>query len=266
MSEHDNTPATDLDIPALERALAHCVIGRRIHHYSAVGSTMDEARALAQRGAPEGAVVIAEEQTAGRGRFNRAWVSPRGENLSFSVILRPAASQLPYMNMAAALAVARTLTDAAGLQPAIKWPNDVRVAGCKIAGILIETAIERGDAVCAIVGIGVNVNFDPSLYAEIADISTSIYRETAQKRNRTPVLRTLLEHFDAAYAVARAGGSLTAEWAALLDTLGRCVRLRRADETIAGVAESVDKQGNLLVRRPEGTLYTATAGEVTSQG
>ena len=261
----DAAPTTDLDIPALEAALAQRIIGRRIHHYDLIGSTMDEARRLASEGAPEGTVVIAEEQTAGRGRFNRAWVSPRGENLSFSVILTPPASRLPYMNMAATLAVARTVADCANLQPTIKWPNDVRVGGLKISGILIETAIESEDAVCAIIGIGVNVNFDPSLYAEIADISTSLYRETGQRRNRTPVLRTLMEHFDDAYVSVRAGKSLTADWSALLDTLGRAVSLRSQHEAIEGVAESVDEQGNLLVRLPDGSLYTATAGEVTSQ-
>ena len=261
----DASPTTDLDIPALEAALAHRVIGRRIHHYDKIGSTMDEARRLASESATEGTVVIAEEQTAGRGRFNRAWVSPRGENLSFSVILTPPASQLPYMNMAATLAVAHTVADCANLQPTIKWPNDVRVGGLKISGILIETAIESEDTVCAIIGIGVNVNFDPSLYAEIADISTSIYRETGQRRNRTPVLQTLLEHFDDAYAAVRAGKSLTADWSRLLDTLGRTVTLRSQHEVIEGVAESVDEQGNLLVRQSDGSLYTATAGEVTSQ-
>ena len=261
----DPTPTTDLDIPALERALAHRTIGHRIHHYDLIGSTMDESRRLASDGAAEGTVVIAEEQTAGRGRFNRAWVSPRGENLSFSVILTPLASQLPYMNMAATLAVARTVEDCAGLKPTIKWPNDVRVGGLKISGILIETAIESEDAVCAIIGVGVNVNFDPSLYDEIANISTSLYRETGQRRNRTPVLQTLLEHFDDAYAAVRAGKSLTAEWSAMLDTLGRTVTLRSQHEVIEGVAESVDEQGNLLVRQPDGSLHTATAGEVTSQ-
>lgn len=261
----DTTHTTDLDISALEAALAQRTIGHRIHHYSLIGSTMDEARRLAAEGAAEGTVVIAEEQTAGRGRFNRAWVSPRGENLSFSVILTPPASQLPYMNMAATLAVARTVADTAGVKPTIKWPNDVRVGELKISGILIETAVESEDAVCAIIGIGVNVNFNPSLYDEIAGISTSLYRETGQRRNRTPVLRTLLEHFDDAYATVRAGKSLTAEWSAMLDTLGRTVTLRSQHDVIEGIAESVDEQGNLIVRQPNGSPYTATAGEVTSQ-
>ncbi len=261
----DTVHASDLDIPTLRGALARRVIGCRICHYDEIGSTMDEARKLAMEGAPEGTVVIAEEQTAGRGRFKRAWVSPRGENLSFSVILTPSARKLPYMNMAATLAVARTVADCTDLQPTIKWPNDVRVSGLKISGILIETALESEDVVCAIVGIGLNVNFDPSLYAEIADISTSLFRETGRRRNRTPVLRALLEHFDDAYAAVRAGKSLTADWSAMLDTLGYKVTLRSQRETIEGIAESVDEQGNLLVRLADGRLHTASAGEVTSQ-
>ena len=265
----DNPAATDLALPALRRALAAGVIGSRIHHYHALGSTMDEARRLAQNGAPEGAVVIAEEQTAGRGRFNRAWVSPRGENLSFSVILTPPAAQLPYMNMAAALATARMLRDEAALNPTIKWPNDIRVRGLKIAGILIETGITPGGATCAIVGIGVNINLDPSQHPEIAHTSTSIYRETRAKRNRTPALQTLLAHFDALYTRLRhdpsSSDALFADWTALLDTLGATITLRRGDALIRGVAERADPRGNLLIRLPDATLHTATAGEVTSQ-
>ena len=264
-----HTPTTDLALPAIRRALARGVIGSRIHHYHALGSTMDEARRLAQNGAPEGAVVIAEEQTAGRGRFNRAWVSPRGENLSFSVILTPPAAQLPYMNMAAALATARMLRDEAALDPTIKWPNDIRVNGRKIAGILIETGISSTGAAIAIVGIGVNINLDPTCHPEIAHTSTSIYRETHAKRNRTPALQTLLTHFDATYARLRhdptGPDALLAEWTALLDTLGRPITLRRGDAIIHGTAERVDPRGNLLIRLPDHTLHTATAGEVTSQ-
>lgn len=267
MSHTSHTSQSDLAIPAIRRALSGGVIGSRIHHYDALGSTMDEARRLSQLGAPEGAVVIAEEQTAGRGRFNRAWVSPRGENLSFSVILTPPAAQLPYMNMAAALAVARMLRDEADLRPTIKWPNDIRVGGRKIAGILIETGISPAGGVCAIVGIGVNINFDPALHPEIAAISTSVYRETHIKRNRAPALQTLLAHFDAAYARLRLGHAapIAAEWSALLDTLGHSVTLRRGDDLIHGIAERVDPRGNLLIRLPDGSLHTAAAGEVTSQ-
>lgn len=256
---------TDLNIPALEKALAGRTIGNRIFHYDVIGSTMDETRRLANEGTGEGFVVITEEQTAGRGRFNRAWVSPRGQNLSFSVMLRPPAEQLPYMNMAATLAVARTVADTTGLSPTIKWPNDVRVGGRKISGILIETSIEAGRVQNAVVGIGLNVNFDPSLHPEIADISTSLYRETGQTRNRTPVLQRLLEHFDDLYGAVRKGESLTEQWSEQLETIGKTVQLSWQEQVIEGKAESVDNQGNLILTLADGSTFTATAGEVTSQ-
>ena len=166
---------TDLDIDLLRRALSSRVVGSNVLHYDLLGSTMDEARRLAEQDAPEGTVVIAEEQTAGRGRFDRSWISPRGQNLSFSVMLRPTAAQLPFMNMAATLAVYETLVDLTGLTPAIKWPNDVRINGLKASGILIETTMEGSDVSYAIVGIGLNVNFDPSEFPEIAPTATSIH-------------------------------------------------------------------------------------------
>ncbi len=256
---------TDLDIQGLEKALANRTIGSRIFHYDLIGSTMVEARKLAVKGTGKGFVVITEEQSAGRGRFNRTWVSPRGQNLSFSVVLMPSPEQLPYMNMAATLAVARTVADTADLSPTIKWPNDVRVGGKKISGILIETSIEAGQVQNAVVGIGLNVNFDPSQYPEIADISTSLYRETGQMRNRTPVFQRLLEHFDDLYGAVRRGESLVNLWSDQLETLGKMVQLSWQERVVEGKAESVDEQGNLILKLADGSTFTATAGEVTSQ-
>lgn len=253
---------TDLDISAVRRALAGRTVGCQIHYYDVLGSTMDEARALSERGAPEGAVVIAEEQTAGRGRFKRAWVSPRGQNLSFSVLLRPTQSQLPFMNMAATLAVSRAV---AGLAPTIKWPNDVRVKGRKLAGILIEAEMDAGGVRCAIVGIGVNVNFDPSQYPEIAATATSIFRETGRRASRTQVLQLVLEHFDDLYRRVQGGGSLRQEWASQLETLGRNVQVSWQERVVEGRAEGVDEQGNLILRRSDGTTLAVAAGEVTLQ-
>ena len=256
---------TELDIPSLAFKLSGRVIGRRLLHYELLGSTMDEARGLAGRGEPEGAVVIAEAQSAGRGRFDRVWVSPRGENLSFSVLLRPTSAQLPYMNMAATLAVARMVARMTGVEALVKWPNDVRVGGRKISGILIETAMEMGEVKYAIVGVGVNVNFDPSRFPEIADTATSIHRETGRKADRTCVLTLLLEQFDDLYRKVKSGSSLTSEWAAALETLGRNVQLSWEDKVVEGLAESVDDRGNLVLRRADGSTFTVVAGEVTSQ-
>ncbi len=260
-----NTPPPPLDAARVSRALSHRVIGSRIDHHTLVGSTMDEARDLAEGGAAEGVVVATEEQSAGRGRFNRAWVSPRGQNLHLTALLRPTAAQLPFVNMAATLATAHAASRYCDSQAAVKWPNDVRIGGRKIAGILIETAASGQGLAYALVGIGVNVNFDPADHPEIADLATSIRRETGRPADRSAVLETLLARFDDLYAEVRRGESLTERWAATLETLGRRVRLDWQGREVEGLAESVDDRGNLVLRLADGSAFTAVAGEVTSQ-
>ena len=254
-----------LDPARVSRALYHRVIGSRIVHHRIVGSTMDEARDLAESGEPEGVVVATEEQSAGRGRFDRAWVSPRGQNLHLTALLRPTAAQLPFVNMAATLATAHAASRFCDAQATVKWPNDVRVGGRKIAGILIETAVTGQGLTYALVGIGLNVNFDPADHPEIADLATSIRRETGRTADRSAVLETLLARFDDLYAEVRRGESLTDRWAATLETLGRRVRLDWQGREVEGLAESVDDRGNLVLRLADGSAFTAVAGEVTSQ-
>ena len=258
-------PDSDYDVASLREALSGRTVGRRIIHFDRIGSSMDATRRLAEAGEPEGLVSIVEEQTAGRGRFNRAWVSPRGQNVSFSLLLTPSVDRLPYMNMAATLAVAGALTRAAGLKTTIKWPNDVRVGGRKISGILIETASRPDGRLFAVPGIGINVNFDPSEHPEIADLATSVYRETGQKADRTLILREVLEQMDELYAEVKAGASLTDRWAAEMETLGRQVTVRWKDQVLEGHARSVDDRGNLVLEQADGTSVTVSAGEVTSQ-
>ena len=256
---------SDLDIAAIEANLSDGLIGSRILHFDVVDSTMDEARDSASRGAAEGTVFIAEEHRAARGRFSRPWVSPRGENLSFSVLLSPTAAQLPFMNMAATLAVAEGISEFTGLSSTIKWPNDVRIGGRKVSGILIETVMEAGEVDYAVVGIGVNVNFDPSKYPEIASTATSLLAELGEKTDRGAVLAAVLKRLDHLYGRVRAGHSLTEEWAACMDTLGRRVQVAWRDQVVEGTAESVDDQGSLIMKRADGSTFTAVAGEVTLQ-
>lgn len=260
-----NPPPAELNPARVSRALSHRVIGSRIVHHRIVGSTMDEARDLAESGEPEGVVVATEEQSAGRGRFDRVWVSPRSQNLHLTALLRPTAAQLPFVNMAATLATAHAASRFCDAQATVKWPNDVRVGGRKIAGILIETAASDRGLAYALVGIGLNVNFDPADHPEIADLATSIRRETGRPTDRSAVLETLLARFDDLYAEVRRGKSLTARWAAALDTLGRRVRLDWQGSEVEGLAESVDERGNLVLRLADGSAFTAVAGEVTSQ-
>ena len=254
-----------LDMTRVSAELGDAVIGTIIHYDQITGSTMDDARELARDGEREGTVVVAEEQNKGRGRFNRAWVSPPGLNLYFTVILRPEPSQLPYVNMAASLAVFDTAAQFAELRPAVKWPNDVRVGGRKLSGILIETEFEGDRLSHALVGIGINVNLDVSKHPEIADIATSLRSEAGREFDRSDALRATLANLDIWYARVKAGESLTRKWAATLETLGKRVEFRWRDQIIVGLAESVDDQGNLTILQPDGERVSAVAGEVTSQ-
>ncbi|MDP6454298.1 MAG: biotin--[acetyl-CoA-carboxylase] ligase [SAR202 cluster bacterium] len=255
----------ELDIQTLEQKLAQRVVGHRLYYHQSLPSTMDETRRLAGKGAPEGIVVIAEDQTKGRGRFDRPWITPVGLNLAFSVLFRPEISQLPFINMAAALAVCDAVRDLTGLAPEIKWPNDVRINGKKLSGILVETELEGGKAVHAVVGIGLNVNFDPRGYAEIEDVATSLLAETGRRFDRVDALSSVLQKLDEYYTDIKATKSLTERWADRMETLGRLIQVRWKDDVIEGVADSVDDQGNLILKRPDGSSITVVAGEVTLQ-
>ena len=254
-----------IDRESIENALAGCIVGCRVDYHDVLGSTMNEARKLADGGAPEGTVVVAGRQTKGRGRFDRRWVSSPGKDLFFSVLLRPASAQLRFVNMAATLAVLGAITQTTGLEPSIKWPNDVMVAGRKVSGILIEAAVEAGATRHAVVGIGLNVNLDTSKEPEIATTATSLYMAMGRVMDRATVLVAVLERLDVLYAEVRRGRSLKQEWSSQLDTLGRHVQVRWGDRLVEGRAQGVDEDGNLVLEQPDGSTVAVVAGEVTLQ-
>lgn len=256
---------TDLDIEALRKDLASVVVGCRILYLDTTTSTMHRARKEAEEGAPEGTVVIAEEQTQGRGRFQRQWLSPKGLNLLFSVVLRPTTEQLNQMNMATSLSVARAMCNLWGLSPTIKWPNDVRLGEKKVAGILIESAMQNRDVGHAIVGIGLNVNWHPAEDAGLTYPSTSIAKEVGHTVSRMLVLKAVLQEMETLYSYVKQGRSLKAEWSGMLDTLGKYVKVGMGREVLEGVAQDVDESGDLLLLRPNGSTVKVVAGEVTLQ-
>ena len=260
----------DLVSKAIREGLYTHVVGRRILYYPELGSTMDEAARLAREDAEEGTVVIAEIQSAGRGRQGRSWVSRPG-NLLVSVLFRPPVSHLPYISIIGALAAARAVRKVAGLNPRIKWPNDLMLDGGKAAGILAESAIE-GQSVCyAVLGIGINVGLNPTEDAEIAGIATSINEAAGRDVSRESLLRQLLMELDDLYRGLTAStqgnaASPVAEWSGLLDTIGRRVTAAFRDESYQGEAVGVDETGNLLLRLDTGDIMTLTAGDVTLNG
>ncbi len=238
-------------------------IGRRILHYQSLGSTMDEAEAQARAGAQEGTVVLAETQTGGRGRFGRRWASPPG-NIYMSIILRPPPEATPLISVAASLAVARAISQAAPLKPRIKWPNDVLLQGKKVSGILVEGTIDAQGRGYSIAGIGVNVESDPSQEPGLESVATSVSQAAGIRVPRLDVLKHLLQELDNLYHGLLQGESPVPAWRQYLDTLGKRVTVRWLEEHYQGLAEEVDAQGNLLLRLDDGRLITLPAGEVTS--
>ena len=239
------------------------LIGRNILYYPRLTSTMEMGSRLAKEGMGEGTVVIAGEQTEGRGRLGRTWVSPPEGSISLSIILRPAMAQLPQLNMVASLATLRSITRATGLKPTIKWPNDILLNGKKVSGILIENAFEGGDLKAAVVGIGINVSFDPASFPEIASIATSLSLEACQDVSAREVITSLLKAFDEAYGDLRRTGTVYDEWLPCVETLGKRVTVRSGDSIEKGFAESIQVDGSLILRKSDGSRLTLTAGEVS---
>jgi BirA family biotin operon repressor/biotin-[acetyl-CoA-carboxylase] ligase len=234
------------------------VFAHRILWYPEVGSTNDIASALAERNEDEGLVVIADRQTAGRGRLGRSWASPAGAGIYVSVVLRPPSTSVPLLTIAAGVAIADGIASATGLSTHLKWPNDVQVAGRKLAGILAEGAISH-----VVLGIGINVQ--PAAYpADISARATSIESELGRPVDRGLVLAECLAALASRYRelIAGNGRVVVDAWrrrAAAL--LGRRVEWESAGDRHTGLAENIDDDGAMIVTGAGGTLKI-TSGEV----
>ena len=246
----------------LRGGLYTAVVGRSVRFYQSTPSTMDDAAQWARAGAENGAVVVAETQTASRGRRGRRWVSDAG-NLYLSVLFRPDADALPLLNPLAGVAVARAIRREAGITPSIKWPNDLMVDGRKVAGILAESALSGARIEYAVVGIGVNIALDVAADAEIAATAGSLNALAGADIDRVELLRRILQYMDALYLDLRRGRSPVPEWRRWLDTLGQRVTVTHYDTTHTGLAEDVDDQGNLILRTDDGRRLTLSAGDIT---
>lgn len=259
---HDRSAVTELDLDRLQSLLTTDVLGRTVYYEPSVGTTMEVARERAAGGAPDGAVVIAEEQTAGRGRLGRSWVSPPGVNLYFTIVLRPDLHQLRELAVIAPLAVCQAIEETTVLLPRIKWPNDVVIDNRKVCGVLPTSEVEDGRVLYALIGIGINVNLDVAEYPEIAEIATSLRQESDGEVLREQVLAITLNHFEALYKALQAGEVVSIAWKQRLDTLGRPVRIEMAGGvTVEGTAVDADSDGSLIVRRDDGTHVRLEAGE-----
>ncbi len=256
----------DHDLLSVEQildGLGNECLGRRVLWYRRVDSTNALARALAVAGEPEGTVISAEEQTAGRGRSGRTWLASVGTSLLFSVILRPSleAKRVQNLTVIAALALRDALFSSTALRAEIKWPNDLLLSGRKVAGILTEMR-SVGDRVdFAILGIGLNVNQQVGAFAPALN-ATSLAIELGYPVDRAPLLQTILRCLELRYRLLGSGQSPITEWAEALVTLGQRMQIECGDRTYEGCAEAVDETGALLVRLDDGQLLRAPAGDV----
>ncbi len=237
------------------------IVGRRLLHYPSLSSSMDLARDLAAQGLEEGTVVLCDEQTDGRGRQGRRWFDSPSSSLLMSVILRPDLEQLPQVNMLASLAIVLTIERAVGLRSAVKWPNDVLIRGRKVAGILVENHFAGQELQASIVGIGLNTSLDVGRHPEIAAIATSLSAEAGRDVRRDDVLRLLLQEMDSLYRAVRLGEDIHGRWLPYVETVGRTVRIRSGAATEEGLAQSVNADGSITLRRADGSLVTMITGE-----
>lgn len=250
----------------IRRGLDTAFLGQSLVFLPETGSTNDEARRLAQSGAPEGTLVITDHQTSGRGRLERRWEAPPGSSLLMSLVFRPplAPHEVQRLTMVCGLGVIDAIESETGLQVGLKWPNDVVAGGAKVAGILTEFGSTGNKVDFVMVGLGLNVNFDPAWLPEGLSVpATSLSRELERPVARLPLLWALLQAMETRYTALKAGRSPHTEWAERLVTLGQSVTVATTGALLEGVAEGVNADGALLVRLDNGRLETVMAGDVT---
>ncbi len=244
------------------------LMGREILLVPATGSTNTLARDLAQEGRPEGTVVMANDQTEGRGRHGRRWLSPPGRNLCMSIILTPPRPfrEAPLLTIMSAVACASALRAALSIPVSIKWPNDIMVSGRKLGGILTELRAEGDRIIHAIMGIGMNVNITAQeMPGEIRETATSLRIETGGDISRTRLAVLILRELDRWYEILlrEGAGPVREEWLRLSSTIGKTVRVMMPSETVTGEAIGIDGTGMLLLRLPGGSVRVINSGDLT---
>jgi len=276
---------TRLDLNKLHQSLGTQIVGvgERLVYVPEVESTNTLVMKLAHERPEEGLVVLTDSQTAGKGRQGRRWVDTPGCNILSSTLLRPLFPP-HFLVMMASLAVVEAIERACGAQATIKWPNDVLIADRKVCGILIETSHDKDGRLVAVLGIGINVNGQlqgrieqKGVEVELATVATTLETVCGHPVSREKILTHLLPALEQDYlalqqeaieppVVAPAAGPvarlLRERWQSHLSTLGRTVKVHQGDSVVEGVAEAVDDNGELLLRRHSGELVCITWGVV----
>jgi BirA family biotin operon repressor/biotin-[acetyl-CoA-carboxylase] ligase len=251
----------------IEKALADRAIGRRIVYYPRIDSTNRAARALARQGDTHGWVVLADEQSAGRGRLDRSWQSAAGEDILASIIVYPGLSPAEgfRLTMIASLAVVLALRRVCAVACGIKWPNDVFLNGKKLCGILSEGQAEQARMQFMVIGIGLNVNSSMAGRADLAHTAVSLRDATGEQHDRNALVIALLEEFDSLYADAGdpAGERIQQLWQQHAMMLGRRVTITNGDAVLRGIARGIMPDGSLIVRDDQGRDHAIVCGDLS---
>ncbi len=249
------------------------VIGRKMIYYDRLDSTNTHAKKLAEGDFHDGTVVVADEQTAGKGRLGRQWVSSKGKGIWMTILLKPDIdpSDAAKTTVLAACAVCRAVEKCCGLNAAIKWPNDVVYGGRKLCGILTEMSAEGEQIRFLIIGIGINVNFVPEDFSEdLTDKATSILKETGKHIPRKELAAEVLNAFETVYRdfIAHNGSIqfIIEEYKARSAVLGKDVRVFFKKEEIVGMAVDITEEGQLVVEMQDGSRREILSGEVSVRG
>lgn len=258
----------NLILPAeIKKNLKTKIFGKKIYSYRKVGSTNVLGFRLAETNAEEGTLIVAEEQTKGKGRMGRSWYSPPRVGLWMSLILRPDIPpfKAPGLSICAGLALALSIKEMTGIEAKTKWPNDCLIDGKKVGGILLELSAELDRINFVIVGIGVNVNQSAQDFSKDLDqIATSIKIKLGKEISRLTLLISFLEKFERIYLDFKENGlspqrEMIKRFSSLL---GKKVTVKFGKEKIEGIAEDIDDNGSLVIKAKKGKRVV-TAGEVT---
>jgi BirA family biotin operon repressor/biotin-[acetyl-CoA-carboxylase] ligase len=231
----------------------------QVTRVSQTGSTNADLLAMAREGAPAGTVLVADHQTAGRGRLGRRWEAPVGSSLLMSMLLPlgPAGGRPQRLTQAVALAAAHGCEDVAGVRPELKWPNDLLVGDRKLAGVLAESSLVDGRIAAVVVGLGLNVNWPEETPAELAGVVTALNHAAGREVDRLAMLDAVLARLS-----ATEWDRLDEQYRERLGTLGRRVRVDLGSVELIGTAIDLTAGGELVVRADGGSRHEVSAGDV----
>ncbi len=237
--------------------------GWKVIYLAETGSTNDLAKEAGKERAPEKTVFVTDHQVKGRGRLERTWLEQSGSSLLFSLLFRRHLDNPMLLTMACSVAAAEAIERVAPVRVEIKWPNDLMVRGAKLAGVLTELSWYAGNPF-AVVGMGINVNFDPTALEGIPSTATSLLKETGQKVSRPRLLREILSSIDSLLAVAPANleREVRARWASRLWRRRQKVVIADGSLVLEGIFEDVAEDGALLLRLDDGSLQTVRVGDL----